>query len=569
MGEFDQPADSTTQQAEHGAAPAAQRTAAAPSVGPASTPTSTPTPRSGALLPPVTVPDLPAWRARSRRPLTTERILEEVGEGTVESGRVMALHRTALTRARLYAHHLRLLETFFREDPEVQGRPEDADMTALKVAAGLRCTYNQAWSQVLDAHRAVEIMPLTFEYLRRGDLTEAMHQMLLRRVRRLTDEQASQVDAHMATIELPSVSLDTFSRHLRLAVELATAGALPAPPSQSRDVEIVDVDSTTGTASLLVTGPILEIKGLAHRLDVAARDVQRAQRAALVDGTEGPLPFDLDGDLAERGAPLSLRTLRYAILAHTVLDTDPVQETASPYKLLVTVPVMTLLGRDDAPAMLEGTTPIPAELARDLAAGESVWTRILTDAVRGTHLPVLPETYRPSAAMRLQLRLRHPVCAAPGCTRPTATAAEDDHILEYDHERPERGGPTSLANLHRLCWQHHQMKTARLIDPTREPVDDSAPARPLTTHWTLGEDLRTTTEEATDLLTPHTVRLLEHAAAEHERLAAEARSLHAEEQARPRAERVAEDRRAALAKAAGRKIIPPGNPPPDLGDPPF
>ena len=27
--------------------------------------------------------------------------------------------------------------------------------------------------------------------------------------------------------------------------------------------------------------------------------------------------------------------------------------------------------------------------------------------------------------------------------------------------------------------------------------------------------------------------------------------------------------RAALAKAAGRKVIPPGNPPPDLGDPPF
>ena len=372
-----------------------------------------------------------------------------------------------------------------------------------------------------------------------------------------------------AGVELPSVSVDTFTRQLRLAVELATAGALPAPPSQSRDVEIVDVDTTNGTASLLVTGPVLEIKGLAHRLDVAARDVQRAQRAALAEGAEGPLPFDIDEDLARRGRPLSLRTLRYVILTHSVLDTDPVQETASPYKLLVTVPVMTLLGRDDAPAMLEGTTPIPAELARELAGGESVWTRILTDEVRGTHLPVMPETYRPSAAMRLLLRLRHPVCAAPGCDRPTATAAEDDHILEYDHEHPARGGPTSLANLHRLCWQHHQMKTARLIDPTREPVDDSAPARPLTTHWTLGEDLRTTTEEATDLLTPHTVRLLEHAAAEHERLAAEARSLHAEEQARPRAERVAEDRRAALAKAAGRKIIPPGNPPPDLGDPPF
>ena len=494
------------------------------------------------VLPPATVPELPAWRARARRPLTKARVLEEVGEGTVESGRVMALHRTALTRARLYAHHLRLLATFFHEDPEVQGRPEDADMTALKVAAGLRCTYNQAWSQVLDAHRAVEIMPFTFEYLRRGELTEAMHQMLLRRVRRLTDEQAAEVDAHMATIELPSVPVDTFSRHLRLAVELATAGALPAPPSQSRDVEIVDVDSTTGTASLLVTGPILEIQGLAHRLDVAARDVQRAQRAALADGAEGPLPFDIDGDLAERGRPLSLRALRYSILTHSVLDTDPVQETASPYKLLVTVPVMTLLGGDDAPAMLEGATPIPAELARDLAAKSSVWYRILTDPLCGTGLPARIDTYRPDAQQRMQLRLRHPVCATPGCTRPTALAAEDDHIIEYDHEHPARGGPTTLWNLHRLCWQHHQMKTAGLIDPTREPVDDSLPPEPMTTTWQLGDDLRTTSEEATDLLTPRAARLLEHAALEHERLAAEARS---------------------------RRVIPPGSPPPDLGEPPF
>ena len=190
------------------------------------------------LLPPTEIPALPAWSVRARTPLSEERILEEVAPGTLESGRVMALHRTALTRARLYAHHLRLLSTFFREDPEVRGRPDDADLSALKIAAGLRCTYGQAWSQVRDARTAVEIMPLTFEYLRRGDLTEALHQTILRRVRRLTDAQAAQVDAHMATVELPSVSVNTFTRQLRLAVQLATAGALPTPPSESRDVEI-------------------------------------------------------------------------------------------------------------------------------------------------------------------------------------------------------------------------------------------------------------------------------------------------------------------------------------------
>ena len=85
MGDFDQP--------EHGTTMSAGRHAATP------------------LLPPVEVPELPPWRTRARTPLDEKRILEEVGPGTLESGRVMALHRTAQTRARLYAHHLRLLAT--------------------------------------------------------------------------------------------------------------------------------------------------------------------------------------------------------------------------------------------------------------------------------------------------------------------------------------------------------------------------------------------------------------------------------------------------------------------------
>ncbi|ACU84478.1 HNH endonuclease [Brachybacterium faecium DSM 4810] len=534
--------------------------------------------RTGAALPAVVVPELPGWRVRSRRPLDEERILEEVQPGSLEAGRVLALHRTMTTRTRLYAHHLRSLAVFFVEDPEVEGRPEDAEVSALKIAAGLRCTYDQAWAQVRDAHTAVDLMPLTFEYLRRGDLTEGMHQYLLRRVRRLSEEQARQVDAHLATIELPSVSWSTYIKHVRLAVELATAGALTRPPSQARDVEIVDVDTASGTASLLVTGPIPEIQGLAHRLDVQARTVQRAQRAALEDGAEGPVPFDIDQDLAQRGRPLSLRTLRYAILTHSVLDIDPVQETRSPYKILVTIPATTLLHLDDAPAMLEGMTPLPAELARALAAGEPTWQRILTDPLTGAHLPVTAQTYHPTAQMRLQLRLRHPVCAVPGCTRPTALAAEDDHIIEYDHQNPSQGGQTCLWNLHRLCWQHHQAKTAGLIDPERDQAEDPARAGhtttgPLVTTWTLDQAIRTRSREHTDLLTARSVQALDRAWQLHQHLHAEAQRQHAEQKARPRTERAAQQRQDALTRAHPhrytRRIIPPGQPPPDPGDPPF
>ncbi|HEX7352252.1 HNH endonuclease signature motif containing protein [Brachybacterium sp.] len=517
-------------------------------------------------------PEPQRWRVRARKPLTPEAVAAECEPGSVDAARVLDLHESMKQRARLYAAHLERLATFFREDPDVQGVIDEADIIAAKIATGLRCTCRQAQSQVLDAHRAVEWMPRTFENLRTGDLPEAWHQHLLRQIRRLEEHQVRSLDAHLAGVELASVSKTTFERQLKYGIALATAGTLPTPPSESRNVEIVDVNTETGVASLFVSGPIPEITALAHRLDVAARTVQKAQRAALESDAEGPLPFDIDEDLAARGRAHSLATLRYAILTHSLLDLDPVEETRKPYKLLVTVPVTTMLGLDDAPAMLEGMTPIPAQQARELAAGERTWTRILTDPITGAHLPVTAESYSPPQQMRLQLRLRHPVCAVPGCDRRTAIAAEDDHLIEYDHDHPDQGGQTSLWNLHRLCWAHHAQKTAGLIDPSRDPRDDPArgdgttPAGPWETTWDLGDSVLTRSHEHTDLATPHMVEALQRAWRTSQRHHEDAVRLHEQEKARPVEERVAEDRALATRKAYpgrsgsrdARRIIPPG-----------
>ena len=552
MGEFDdgsdQPSLPVESDADLGTDPGA-----VPGADPASAP-----PRS------------PRWRVRARRPLDDEYVLSQVEPGSVEASRVLALHRTMKTRARLYAHQLRQLATFFREDPETQGIPENADMAGLKVAVGLRTSPARAWAMVLDARTSVDLMPATFVHLSAGDLPEDFHRYLLRQVRRLDDEQKEAVDRHLAGVEIPSVSKDTFEAQVRLAVRLATAGTVPVVPTASRSVELVELDTKAGTASLYVTGPIPEIQSLAHRLDVAARTVQKAQRAALRDGAEGPLPFDIDGDLAARGRAMSRASLRYAILTHSVMDIDPVQETRSPYKILVTVPVTTLMVLENTPAMLDGITPIPAELARELAAGEPIWLRILTDPITGSPCDAAAETYHPSAQQRLQLRLRHPVCAAPGCERPTRLGAEDDHILEYDHRDPGGGGQTTLANLHRLCWRHHQLKTAGLLDPTRDPVPASGP---VTTEWTVEGGIRTRSVEHTDLLTPVAAEALEAAWRIHQRTRADAERLAAAERARPRRERVDEQRREALAIAHPHlrtRLLPPD---PDaiaaIGDPPF
>ncbi|WP_198684102.1 HNH endonuclease signature motif containing protein, partial [Brachybacterium sp. YJGR34] len=450
----------------------------------------------------------PVWRVRAREPLTAQRVLEEaeVGAGTEQAGRVLALHENLRAQARLLARQYRLLSAFAASDEDVTSLVEDADLTAMKVATGLRTTASRAQGLVRDAHRAVHELPEAFARLERGEMPAGFHHYLIRRSRRLTDAQAEAVDGRLAGVEVSAVSVDTWEREVRHAVATATADTPPVPPSAARCVELVNVDPVAGTAALSIIGPIPEITALMHRLDESARTVSAAQRTALETGDEAPIPFDLDDDLRARGRPASRAALRYAILTHTLLDTDPVEESRQVHKLLVTVPVTTLLGIDDTPAMLEGATPIPAQQARELAAGCGTWQRILTDPITGAYLPVTAQTYQPTAQMRLQLRLRHPVCAAPGCTRPTILAAEDDHLLPYDHTHPGQGGQTSLWNLHRLCWRHHQLKTTGHITPTRDPDDDPATQAdgstrtgPLETRWMIDTSVRTRTREATDL----------------------------------------------------------------------
>ena len=41
-------------------------------------------------------------------------------------------------------------------------------------------------------------------------------------------------------------------------------------------------------------------------------------------------------------------------------------------------------------------------------------------------------------------------CSHPGCTRPPAYC-DAHHIIHWS-----KGGPTSLANLKLLCWEHHR-----------------------------------------------------------------------------------------------------------------
>jgi hypothetical protein len=126
----------------------------------------------------------------------------------------------------------------------------------------------------------------------------------------------------------------------------------------------------------------------------------------------------------------------------------------------VTVALSTLLGQDDQPGDLRGFGPVPASVARRLAADPSgSWRRLVTDPLTGQLLDYGTTTYRPPADLARFVIARDQTCTFPTCRQP-AQRCDLDHLVPADPTEPSRGGSTSPANLHPLCRAHHRAKHA-------------------------------------------------------------------------------------------------------------
>jgi hypothetical protein len=118
----------------------------------------------------------------------------------------------------------------------------------------------------------------------------------------------------------------------------------------------------------------------------------------------------------------------------------------------ITVPALTLLGRSDEPAILDGYGPIDPETARRIAGTASSWTRILTHPETGCRLSMGRDQYAPPADMRRYLQARDQTCQGIGCNR-RATLSEIDHTRAWN-----TGGETNVDNLVHLCTPCHRLK---------------------------------------------------------------------------------------------------------------
>ncbi|HEX2301105.1 MAG TPA: DUF222 domain-containing protein, partial [Pseudonocardiaceae bacterium] len=127
---------------------------------------------------------------------------------------------------------------------------------------------------------------------------------------------------------------------------------------------------------------------------------------------------------------------------------------ARPGKPLISVivPITMLLGLDEQPGELVGHGPIPASLAREIAA-DGTWRRLLTDPASGTLLDYGRTTYTPPAGLAEFVRARDVYCRNPICGQ-RAGIADLDHAIAWND-----GGTTCEHNLQAFCRRDHLIKT--------------------------------------------------------------------------------------------------------------
>ena len=150
----------------------------------------------------------------------------------------------------------------------------------------------------------------------------------------------------------------------------------------------------------------------------------------------------------------------------------PVRQGRRPH-LNLTASASTLLGMDDAPSELAGYGPIPAPMARRIAA-RSTWTPLLVDARTGEPLARSTRRYEPTTGLRGAVVDRDVTCVFPGCRQP-AERCDIDHVRPFVAATAgvvtlDAGDPqTSLGNLQALCRHHHRAKTHGSWAVERDP----------------------------------------------------------------------------------------------------
>ncbi len=228
----------------------------------------------------------------------------------------------------------------------------------------------------------------------------------------------------------PGEGLAAFRRTVERAILTVDADYAERQRKDTRsDRRVTSWSTGNGTASVLAEG-----------LDADAAAKLMAAIRARADQIGADDPRTLDQKMADSLVGLADATLAAAnggkgaqVVTSIVIDFD------------------TWAGMNNNPAHMDGTGPIPAELARRISA-DGVFRRLIYDPTTGHLLDSTPHTYRPGAALKQCLIDRSRICDHPGCNR-QAAHCDIDHTIRWAD-----GGTTTRANLGPGCGRDHPLR---------------------------------------------------------------------------------------------------------------
>jgi len=317
----------------------------------------------------------------------------------------------------------------------VRGRRE----LVFEVACALRIPERTAERLIWESSRIVHVLTETNEALRDGEISYRHAQVMVDQTDTLPDEASAEFEHEL----LPFAKVLTVAKFAAVARkkrESLHPESITERHRSAVEERRVWVDPQPDGMAFLGAQLSAEIALAAYdRLT----EIAMGQKAPDDDRTLAQKRADAMGDLLVDGDTCA---------AGAGAGADAGTGHGVRAKVLVTVPVLTLLGQSETPANLEGYGPIDPEVARQLAADAPSFARVLTDPVTSAILDFDRTKYAVPADLRLVLRVRDETCRAPGCNR-AAARCDVDHSVDW-----ALGGTTCAGNLSHLCEFHHNLK---------------------------------------------------------------------------------------------------------------
>ncbi|UKA57178.1 HNH endonuclease signature motif containing protein [Arthrobacter sp. FW306-2-2C-D06B] len=388
-------------------------------------------------------------------------------DGLAEIARLEA--RTAALKAKLAADYARAARAL----TPPAASPQEATAHELSLIAEVACILTvseRTAGALLAASRSLTTgLPLTLAALQSGTISWQHARIIIEETDGLDPAAAAALEAHFLDPDAPNPARGCPAGDLvpsRFRATARTWRERHHPVSieerhtaKSADRRVEYLPDRDGMAWLSAHLPADTAAGIWDRTTAAARALQgpaetRTLAQLRADLTATWLLTNTGGATPDGGVP--------GVVPDGGVEPDRAGRVPSPRaQVLVTVPVLSLIGATEEPAMLDGYGPIPPSMARRLIAdGADSFHRVLTDPRDGAPLEIGRTSYRLTKAMRQWLRLRDGKCPFPGCNNHSLDN-DADHLLAWAD-----GGTTGITNLAQPCPKHHRLKHRTAWTPT-------------------------------------------------------------------------------------------------------